>query len=366
MSIGPIDHDKETGGQVSRFDRFTLLGLEVCAMAFIVFMAYSTYGASLAQGVDPTRVIHNVSVALNLMMGALFGFVFFAVVRYYEERPTGYALIIGGVVLALVAPFVVQLIRGTGSNDAVLALAQLRFRMMSIVALLPGGSLVFADLVRMGRKGLKERKKHKKALKERKPEMEQPRLIPMGKCYQTPYCREFIRVKCPVFYSKRACWRSRIGCYCDEKVILSALGKESDPRIFDIRYSRAHVRAQSEGLRGTKKGRDRCRKCFLYQFHQKEKYQILSPLAFVVMGVLVWKGLDPFHHLFIKSVGVIEGFAASASFATKTSANSSVSAWTDQAGAFETFFWFVAIVFAVLALSYLMQLVEYVIFKLQW
>jgi len=370
MSIEPTELDRETGGKVSRFDRFTLLGLEVCAMAFIVFMAYSTYGLYMGGGghVEPARLIRNLGVSLDLMMGALFGFVFFCLVRYYEERPTGYGFVIGGVVLALLAPSLMDLVLGAGlgRQEGAKILAQTRFRAMSIALLLPGAILVVSDCMRRGRGWLVERKKSGARRRKKAPELEKPRIIPAGKCYQTPYCREWLRVKCPVFYSKKACWRHRVGCYCDEKVILAALSKEADTRLFDVRYSRSYMHAQSEGLRATKVGKGRCRRCFLYQFHQKEKYQLLSPLIFVLTGVIVWKGMPLFHRGFFKVVDWTEGFFAQASFATPAGAGQTAAAWTSQAGAFNSFFWFVAIICSVLLLSYLLQLLEYVLFKAQW
>jgi lipid-A-disaccharide synthase-like uncharacterized protein len=100
--------------------------------------------------------------------------------------------------------------------------------------------------------------------------------------------------------------------------------------------------------------------------HQKEKYQFLSPLIFLLTGVLVWKGMPYFHTGFYKVVDLVEGFFAQATFATPMGAGTSAAAWQNQAGAFNVFFWFVAIIFSVLLLSYLLQLGEYVMFKLQW
>jgi hypothetical protein len=370
MSVEPREIDKETGAPVSRFDRFTLLGLEVCAMAFVVFMAYSSYGLYVGGGghVEEARLVRNLGIALNLMMGSLFGFVFFCVVRYFEESATGYFLLIGGGVLALVAPAITRLVLGSGLGEqgAAQALASTRFRAMSMAMLLPGAVLVITDAIRRGRRGMQERKKVTKRKRERAPELEKPRIIPMGKCYQTPYCREWIRAKCPVYYSKKTCWRHRVGCYCDEKVIIAALGKEADTRMFNIRYSRSFMTAQSYAIRGTKAGKERCRNCFLYQFHQKEKYQILSPLVFVVVGVLVWKGIPAFHKVFFHIVDIVEGFFSEATFATPTGPGTSAAAWMNQQGSFNVFFWFVAILCSVLLLSYMLQLIEYVVFKLQW
>jgi hypothetical protein len=41
----------------------------------------------------------------------------------------------------------------------------------------------------------------------------------MGKCWQLPYCRKFVREKCPIYHAQRTCWKELVGCMCEESVI---------------------------------------------------------------------------------------------------------------------------------------------------
>ena len=45
----------------------------------------------------------------------------------------------------------------------------------------------------------------------------------MGKCWQLPYCRKFVREKCPIYHAQRTCWKELVGCMCEESVIRVAM-----------------------------------------------------------------------------------------------------------------------------------------------
>jgi hypothetical protein len=46
-----------------------------------------------------------------------------------------------------------------------------------------------------------------------------------AKCWEGPYCREFVRVHCPIFIKRAACWREKSGCYCEEEIVSQAASK---------------------------------------------------------------------------------------------------------------------------------------------
>lgn len=121
-----------------------------------------------------------------------------------------------------------------------------------------------ADQMRYG-KGLKE-------------EREIQNMI-LGKCWQLPYCRKFVRLKCPIYHSRRTCWRERVGCMCEEKVIQNAMAGKVVPDNIEAALVMIPRNPQMpESLKV-----ERCRQCVIYNEHQKHKYKVALPFTFAVL-----------------------------------------------------------------------------------
>ena len=46
----------------------------------------------------------------------------------------------------------------------------------------------------------------------------------LGRCWEGPFCRDNIRVKCPIYLRKRGpCWWYKEGCMCEERIVLQAM-----------------------------------------------------------------------------------------------------------------------------------------------
>lgn len=104
----------------------------------------------------------------------------------------------------------------------------------------------------------------------------------MGKCWQLPFCRTYIREKCPIFHSKRTCWRERVGCMCEEKVIRDALANKVIPK--DAVAAATFIPYNRQLPMAVK--RERCRQCVIYNEHQKQKYKLVLPMVvFLFIGL---------------------------------------------------------------------------------
>lgn len=104
----------------------------------------------------------------------------------------------------------------------------------------------------------------------------------MGKCWQLPFCRKFVRERCPIYHSRRTCWKERVGCMCEEQVIRDAMEGKTIPRdavaaAKFIPYNRRLTPAQKA---------ERCRQCVIYNEHQRHKYRLAVPMTFVFVGGL--------------------------------------------------------------------------------
>jgi hypothetical protein len=108
-----------------------------------------------------------------------------------------------------------------------------------------------------------------------KEEDDEIRNVFLGKCWQLPFCRKFVRQSCPIYHARRCCWRERVGCMCEESVILDALQGKVIPRdaIAAAKYIPQNTRLSPE------QKAERCRNCVIYNEHQRQKYQLLIPVA---------------------------------------------------------------------------------------
>jgi len=113
--------------------------------------------------------------------------------------------------------------------------------------------------------------KYGKGLKEEK----DIRNVFMGKCWQLPYCRKFVRERCPIYHARRTCWKERVGCMCEESVIRNAM----EGRIIPAdSIAAAKYIPQNTKLTAEQKA-ERCRQCVIYNEHQKHKYKLAMPCA---------------------------------------------------------------------------------------
>ncbi len=101
----------------------------------------------------------------------------------------------------------------------------------------------------------------------------------LGKCWQLPYCRKFVRERCPIYHSRRTCWNERVGCMCEESVIQNAMEGKVIPS--DIVAAAKYIPKNAK-LTPNQKA-ERCRQCVIYNEHQKHKYQLALPLSLLAL-----------------------------------------------------------------------------------
>lgn len=180
----------------------------------------------------------------------------------------------------------------------------------------------------------------------------------MGKCWQLPFCRKFVRERCPIYHSRRTCWRERVGCMCEEQVIRDAMEGKTIPRdavaaAKFIPYNRRLTPAQKA---------ERCRQCVIYNEHQRHKYRLAVPLTFVVVGglyALLHQQLLSGTHQIMRSFDIAMSNITLQSSLDQTKKPGTIGA---APGILEEF---VLIALVLFVFSQVMRLVEFAIFKLK-
>jgi len=173
----------------------------------------------------------------------------------------------------------------------------------------------------------------------------------MGKCWQLPYCRKFVREKCPIYHAKRTCWKERVGCMCEEEVIRNAMENRPIPK--DSVAAARYIPVNNK-LNAAQK-RERCRQCVIYNEHLKHQYRLMLPVTiggFILIYVALRQPL-------LGATGDLIGkFNEVVSHATYGGAQG-------IQGSALPFQEILLDCFMVVLLAYVLKVLEYVIFKLK-
>jgi hypothetical protein len=218
---------------------------------------------------------------------------------------------------------------------------------LGLISVLVLGAEVFLSVRTRARVGVKaDTLKFGKGVKE---EADRQNVF-MGNCWQLPYCRKFVRERCPIFHSKKTCWRERVGCMCEEEVIRNAMENKPIPK--DALLASKMI-PQNFRLNDQQKA-ERCRNCVIYNEHQRHKYRLSLPIVLIV---------------FIGAYAGLHGPLMAATKNAVTHVNTVVNnGLINSKVTFETPTFFLEgllFVFMLVALSYVLKAVEFAIFKLK-
>jgi hypothetical protein len=172
----------------------------------------------------------------------------------------------------------------------------------------------------------------------------------MGKCWQLPYCRKYVREKCPIFHSKRTCWRELVGCMCEESIIRIAM--DNKPISKDALLSGAAIPRNNKLTDGQK--RERCKNCVIYNTHQKHKYKIAMPGVVIGYALIYLLAKNPL-------ATMMGGWMSGASKAVE---NVTVGA-VKNVQTSDMFIQVMVGAFVVVMMAYTIKVVEFAIFKLK-
>lgn len=173
----------------------------------------------------------------------------------------------------------------------------------------------------------------------------------LGKCWQLPFCRKFVRERCPIYHSRRTCWRELTGCMCEEEVIRNAMENKAVPK--DALMAATYIPRNMKLTVDQK--RERCRSCVIYNEHQKHKYKLAMPVTVLGFAGVYLAGHGP---LLTGVGGLIVALDKMIGRATYNRAGGTI----QSPAAFQEL---LLICFLVVLLAYTFKLLEYLFFKLK-
>lgn len=254
---------------------FTLAGGAgfLFGLVFLVIQISRAGDASL----NPQDVINNYRFLEPIFISASAIFGIGLSVKFWGE--TAY-IAIGTILgaLAAFAPSYLPLILG---NSNVNETMQQGYNILTAGGILLAGITLISLVINIAqdmsirfKQGAKQELKLGKDVKQ-----EEVKNVFLGKCWQLPFCRKFIREKCPIYHSRRTCWRERVGCMCEETVIRNAMDNRAIPKdqllaAKMIPYNRTLPMAAKI---------ERCRNCVIYNEHQKQKYKLVLPIVLLMI-----------------------------------------------------------------------------------
>jgi hypothetical protein len=191
-------------------------------------------------------------------------------------------------------------------------------------------------------------------------------------CWKLPYCHDAVREACPAFKARRSCWRYGSGCNCDptmiERLIRSgALESGKGASKASSREKTAHAAYVRSDLQADApvKAAERtipCSKCPIYLDHQRQKFKIVNPLA--IIGTIVAMGVAyiPLRAIYRTVVQAVAAIASKMTFDVERVDPGQWVRYLDTP-ALQIFFF---IIVGLLALSYVLKFIEWVIFEKKW
>ena len=180
----------------------------------------------------------------------------------------------------------------------------------------------------------------------------------LGKCWQLPYCRKFVRERCPIYHSRRTCWKEQVGCMCEESVIQNAMEGKVIPS--DI-VAAAKFIPRNAKLTPSQKF-ERCKQCVIYNEHQKHKYQLALPMAALALVGLYLALRIPIRAQVNVVLEAIDSVMSKATLSASATPDSDVTSLTSGIIPYAEI---IMVACTLIIFAYLVRFIEYVFFKLQ-
>lgn len=295
------------------------------------------------QGVANAHILSNALYAGVTALGVSVGYLF------WGEQVAGFLLLLGSIAL-YTAPMWLPGMAGELRDAGKAAVADLAGGglVLGIISIL----IIVADTAQRSRERFSQGSKadlikYGKGVKE-EPDRQN---VFMGKCWQLPYCRKFVRDRCPIYHAKRSCWNELVGCMCEEDVIRGAMENRPIPK--DALLAAKMIPRNNKLTFAQKK--ERCKTCVIYNEHQRHKYRAAVPCVLVSFLLIFVVANVPLTAATSTLINKMSFFANRFSFGA-AEANLKGVDWFAEG---------LLVVFFILGLSYALKFLEYLIFDLK-
>jgi hypothetical protein len=335
--------------------RLLLWGGLIASLLAAIFLVYTYITFAGGTTASPDQAAANIAMFRKLLVaGVIAGFVGSTYLFWGEELLGALQLVGAG--LLYFAPFFIPMVAGGGAVNETTADAMSTLQLggmilgaFAIPVLVVDVGLRMRDRAKEGAKA--DQLKYGKGIKEERDYQN----VFMGKCWQLPFCRKFVRERCPIYHSKRTCWKEKVGCMCEEEVIRNAMENRPIPKdmIAASRYIPVNNRLTLE------QKNQRCRQCVIYNEHQKHKYRLSLPIVLLIFILIYAAGRPVFLRMTHGLLETLDRWVGTVTFKPDVGVAEAVNTTIIP------FQEILLVCFMVVALAYTLKMIEYFIFKLK-
>ncbi len=269
-------------------------------------------------------------------------------VLYADEEATGFIMLASAAFLAFGLQFCIDTLfaadaaRLTSGPASVETLSEIHT--MALIFAIPGVLLILRHLA----SNFMEQRKGQDLLGMtygqgvKKVDRPRPIIPAIAKCWELPYCREGIRVRCPIFHAKTKCWKERVGCMCEENIILLAMDGGGAGRAMPAEMAKdqgfvpigdlltkaepttqltIQTRVGPKGVRiptnphlTNAQKAERCRNCTIYNEHERQKYNLIAPIITVLIPAIAYIEFDALRDMLSSAMDYIAKLIGHLSF----------------------------------------------------
>ena len=222
---------------VTNLCRFAVWLSGIACVAILLYLGWGLLGGvygnpnfhHLAHS-ERARHFENITSCSNALNISSLVFVISLLMLTYQDMAIGYILLLIATVLYFGFPYLTSEIMGfqnmTASDASTQAIAGVVGVARTYFA--PGVIWTVVDLIRRVMSALENAAIQRANLRygsnvEKQTKKEQ-RNVFLGRCWELAYCRDNVRVKCPIYLKRLGpCWWYKRGCMCDDKIVLNAV-----------------------------------------------------------------------------------------------------------------------------------------------
>jgi len=325
----------------------------VIGMGFLIY-TFSVVGGGTGEA-NPAQAMANIDLFKKVLLGGVIAIMLATSFLFWGEETLGVLQLVGASALYFAPLYVPGLFGVTSPTEA----GSAALGAIQLAGTIGGAMAIFVLVLDLAGRVKVRAKQGMKAdlLKYGKGVKEEADIqnVFLGKCWQLPFCRKFVRERCPIYHSRRTCWKEQVGCMCEEQVIRDAMDNKVIPK---DALAAANYIPRNNRLTSAQKF-ERCKQCVIYNEHQKHKYKALLPaigLSFLAIYILL-RG-----PLLDATTGIIEGIDRMIGRATFRETANVGRTVTESGIPFQEI---LLVCFMVVAFAYVLRLLEYLVFKLK-
>lgn len=288
-----------TGLAIDEYARPVLWAAFVVSLLLLAYLMTGMYsGAWSAQALHHLsragvlRQSQNIALAFQLLQLSAFVYMVCLLTVALRDEKIGYVLLGIGLLFYAGVPALTGGIYGYRALKPghAVNLLMADFQMLAGLFIVPGILWAGADLVRRFQAAAEAHAVQRVNMKygAAVPKQKSVRQQFLGACWQLPYCRDHVRVKCPIYLKRRGpCWWHKEGCMCEERIILQAVITD-DWKQKAARADAAYNFGQSRSGLSAAAKRERCRNCVIYNEHQRQKYKAMVTVTLIALPLVIF------------------------------------------------------------------------------